>query len=187
MQNNNELLEIMRIQILTYNLFLRPVWIKTNESDYKDERLDIFSKTQLSRFDIICFQEVFQLFNCRKDKLIRWGLKSGYLYFADCPMPSFSSNQLVDGGLVTLSRYPITAHKFYQYPFNILADYASMKGVLYTKIKVQTTFLHLFNTHTQASYTGNNQDLKNSVLTRLHQIQSMTNSIIQALETNDYQ
>ena len=53
------------IKLLTYNLYMRPPLVKTNESDHKDARLLEFAK-QLSHYDIVCNQELFTEFNSRK-------------------------------------------------------------------------------------------------------------------------
>jgi hypothetical protein len=72
-------------------LFLRPLWIKTNQSDYKDERLELFTRDHLAKYDIMCFQEVFGLWNSRKQKIIKRALKEGFMHFAESPSPSFFS------------------------------------------------------------------------------------------------
>ena len=70
-----------------------------------------------------------------------------------CPAPSLFSGPFVDGGLVILSRFPIIEHDFEPYPYGVLSDGLSYKGILYAKILVRPGHvLHLFNTHTQASY-----------------------------------
>ena len=66
-QNENEIINRKKIKLLTYNFFLRPPPIKTNEDDYKEERLQDFFQ-YLPDFDIICFQEVFGSFHDRKKK-----------------------------------------------------------------------------------------------------------------------
>lgn len=60
--------EMNRAKILTQNMFLRPV-VKTNESDYKYERLEYLG-TLIHEFDILCFQEVFSGLNCFKPTLL---------------------------------------------------------------------------------------------------------------------
>ncbi len=55
MYTNNNSFFNENIKILTYNIFIRPPPIKTNEDDYKDERLKIFMQKYISNFDIVCF------------------------------------------------------------------------------------------------------------------------------------
>ena len=92
------------IKLLTYNLFLRPPGIKTNKSDYKDDRLTEFMNI-MGDYDIICLQEVFGTFNSRKERLIKQALKKGFYFIESSPDPSFFSKYLIDGGLVILSKF----------------------------------------------------------------------------------
>lgn len=49
-------------------------------------------------------------------------MKKGLFYHASSPSPSFFSSYLVDGGLLTLSRYPIEYTEFMPFKFGILSD-----------------------------------------------------------------
>ncbi len=52
-----------------------------------------------------------------------------------------------------MSRFPIIESEFDPYPYGVVSDALSYKGVLYAKILIHNKHvLHLFNTHTQASY-----------------------------------
>jgi endonuclease/exonuclease/phosphatase family metal-dependent hydrolase len=140
------------IRLLTYNMFMRPPPVKTNATDFKDARLDEFVK-QLDNFDIICFQEVFTTLNTRKQRLISYAQKAGLIHHAVCEAPSLFSGYATDGGLLIVSRFPIIESEFDPYPYGVVSDALSYKGVLYCKIMIQNKHvLHLFNTHTQASY-----------------------------------
>ena len=92
------------LKLLTYNLFLRPPGIKTNFSDYKDDRLEDFL-AEMHEFDIICLQEVFGTLSSRKERLIKKAIKNGFYFVESSPDPSFFSHYLIDGGLVLLSRF----------------------------------------------------------------------------------
>lgn len=73
------------INLLTYNLFLRPPLITNNGNDFKNERLNLF-KDYLYEFDIINFQEVFQTLNNRKKELVGHAKKedlNGQLHVQD--------------------------------------------------------------------------------------------------------
>lgn len=123
----------------------------------------------MHEFDIICLQEVFGLLNSRKTRLLRSAKDAGFHYNVHSPSPALFSSNLVDGGLVILSRYPIICSEFQPYPYGVFSDALSQKGILYAQIKVKDGILHLFSTHTQASYNGETQ--KYSVLTRGDQFQ----------------
>jgi endonuclease/exonuclease/phosphatase family metal-dependent hydrolase len=155
------------INLLALNIFLRPPLVKNNLSDHKDARLEEFIKL-LPQFDIVCLEEMFSFLNTRKHKLIREAAKAGFLHYADSTSPSFLSSFLVDGGLLVLSRFPILATEFKPYPYGIFSDALSQKGILYVKIQVKDEIVHLFQTHTQASYIGSNKKL--SIMTRGDQL-----------------
>jgi endonuclease/exonuclease/phosphatase family metal-dependent hydrolase len=155
------------VNLLAYNIFLRPPLIKNNESDHKDDRLEEFIKL-LPQFDIICLEEMFGFLNTRKHTMIREAEKAGFLHYSDSTSPSFFTSFLVDGGLLVLSRFPIVATEFRPYPYGIFSDALSQKGILYVKVQVKDETLHLFQTHTQASYTGSNKRL--SIMTRGDQL-----------------
>lgn len=86
-------------------------------------------------------------------------MKAGLMYHCCTKGPSFLSNSFTDSGLLIMSRFPIVFSEFFTYSYGVLSDALSQKGVLYAKITVGgSRILHLFNTHTQASYYGNSLD-----------------------------
>ena len=121
------------IKILSYNLYMRPPPVKTNDSDHKDARLEEFVM-HLDDFDIVCNQEVFSTMNSRKQRLITYAQKAGFMYHCISDPPPFFSGYATDGGLVILSRFPIIESGFSPYPYGVLSDSLSYKGVLYAKI-----------------------------------------------------
>jgi len=157
--------------------------VKTNESDHKDDRLKEFIKL-LSEFDIVCTQEMFGLLNKRKHKLIRCATKAGFHYFADSPSPSFFTTFVVDGGLLVLSRFPIVASEFKPFPYGIFSDSLAQKGVLYTKIQIKEGILHLYSSHTQASYFGETQ--KYPIMVRADQFTTVRTFMESSLKKNGY-
>ena len=80
------------------------------------------------------------------------------MYYALPSLPSFFSGYSTDSGLLILSRFPIIETEFYPFPYGVVSDALSYKGVLYSKININGRILHLFNTHLQASYFGVNID-----------------------------
>lgn len=171
------------IRLLTYNLFLRPV-VHTNGNDYKKERLGDFLD-ELENYDIICLQEVFGFMNNRKSHLIYEAAKRGFYFFAEPPETKLFSTSLMDGGILILSRFEIEKIEFYDYSYGIFIDAAVTKGLLYVKIKVKNTYLHLFNTHLQAAYYTDGENLIHmSFLTRKTQIEEMGQYIGKCLKEN---
>ena len=144
------------IRLLTYNIFLRPPPLKNNISDYKDERLEDFIKL-IYQYDIICLQEMFGALNSRVHDLIHIAAEQGFFYFVEISQPPMIGKSIADGGLVILSRFPITHHSFVPFRYGVLSDSLAEKGLLYAKIKIKNSYLHLFNTHLQASYLDSSE------------------------------
>ena len=99
-----------KIKLLTYNIFMRPYFIKTNKSDFKDSRLKKISQI-IKNYDIVCFQEIFDTLTHRHQKLINEAKDAGFKYFTDGQSPSFFSPFLIDSGLLIISKYPIIFSK----------------------------------------------------------------------------
>jgi hypothetical protein len=73
----------------------------------------------------------------------------------------------IDGGLLVLSRFPIVEKEFRPFRYGVLSDDLSYKGVLYAKIVIAERVLHLFNTHTQATYFEDDvRNFKDTIETR---------------------
>ena len=97
-------------------------------------------------------------------------MKKGFYYHHHAPPPSFFSSCLVDGGHITLSRHPIVKTDFVPFKYGVITDNMAWKGFLYTKIVYKECYIHLFNTHLQASYVGKESEVKCSVVTRIEQL-----------------
>jgi sphingomyelin phosphodiesterase len=91
--------------------------------------------------------------NSRKSQLTQIAAHAGFLYSAKSALPKCCSFKITDGGLLTLSKYPIIEEHFVAYNKSAFSDSISYKGVLYTMIELPNqSYLHLFNTHLNASY-----------------------------------
>ena len=115
-----------QIKLLTYNMFLRPL-VNTNESDYKYERLDAFTKHYIEEFDIVCLQEVFEGFNSFKATLISKASEVGSIDSAIPTRPGFFDSNTIDGGLVILSKFSIVKS------YSIVFKYWASDWILSTK------------------------------------------------------
>ena len=173
-----------KLRLLTLNFFLRPFGIQSGGRDHKDERLEKFIDQYLADFDIICFQEVFS-WNCPwKEKIIHAAQKVGINYHVLSPKPWFYEPYFCDGGLLIISRLPIEAGNFhcFDYP-SLLADSTCTKGLLYAKIDLSSvggTYLHLFNTHLQATESDISMDVHvQTYVTRYEQIKEIRQTIKQ--------
>ena len=64
------------VRIWSYNVFLRPPPIKNNNDDYKSERFNLIVD-RIHLYDIICFQEMFQMGSFRVEEMISAGIRQG--------------------------------------------------------------------------------------------------------------
>lgn len=158
------------VKLLTYNLFLRPPFIKNNSSDHKDFRTKYFIDNIMDKYDIIGLQEVFGLLNGRKEKITSEAKSRNYYCYESEPGSIFGG---IDGGLLLISKYPIVERRQYIYKEGVYSDRMSKKGVLYTKIKINESFVNVFLTHTQATYISNPPLSNIGVQKRLKQIDEM--------------
>lgn len=71
-------------------------------------------------------------------------ISNGFLYFKESAAPSFfCSCAVTDGGLLTISRFPIVESEFHEYNTPaVLSDHLSAKGALYTKIDLSAKLLN---------------------------------------------
>ncbi|ORZ06055.1 Endonuclease/exonuclease/phosphatase [Absidia repens] len=167
-------------RLLTYNIFMRPPGVKNNENDYKNERLEHIIKTILPRYDVITFQEAFAFGNHRVDQLIDAAQRLGFGYIMS---PRHGPWELAaDGGLLLLSRFPILQADILEYPRGLHSDWLSYKGALHALIGLDRrmslegppqeeyqTMVHIFTTHTQASYGKGGTRSQKDILMRLDQ------------------
>ncbi|KAG1466631.1 hypothetical protein G6F56_004652 [Rhizopus delemar] len=143
-------------RFLTLNIFMRPPLIRNNWSDYKDDRLAYIEKYVLPDYDVIAFQEAFAFASKRKDHLIRRARELGFNYYVESPR-KYPWQLGIDGGLLLLSRFPIRQSHRIEYPRGTHADWFSVKGALHALIELNPKrHIHLYTTHTQASYDLNN-------------------------------
>jgi endonuclease/exonuclease/phosphatase family metal-dependent hydrolase len=164
-------------RFLTLNIFMRPPLIKNNWSDYKDDRLAYIEKYILPDYDVITFQESFAFASRRKDKLITTARLMGYNYHIESPR-KYPWNIGVDGGLLMISRFPIKKSNIIEYPRGQHSDWLSIKGALHALIELNATRkMHLYTTHTQASYDLNNIINEDDTAIRLSQFSLLHNFV----------
>ena len=168
------------VRVLTYNFFLRPPLVKTNDHDHKDSRLEYFLQNVLPNYDIVAFQEVFSFMNGRARYLIREAKLKGFNYHVSSTTRGLWFG--VDGGLVLLSRFEIVDSEFVEFQKAAIADRLAAKGILYAKIAVRpSSFLHVFTTHMQASSHTTTRMDDPTVVVRLYQTRELRDFMISKL------
>ena len=159
-----------------------PPFFNTRVTNYKYERF-YYLADAIKDFDLICFQELFDMLNYRKSDLIMKSGENNFIDFATSPSPSFTSPGDSDGGLLTLSKFEIVKQDSYTYPVSVDTDSGAAKGIVYTKLNVENTghFIHVFNTHTQATYAEFKDTYKVNYMVRILQLHQMRQFIEKTL------
>jgi len=170
------------VNVLSFNIFIRPPMINNNGDDYKDERIQEFFKN-VHKYDVICLQEMFNAYSSRRELFIEKARQAGFCYYAAAPKPASLSYHFIDAGLLVLSRYPIEASEFCALPPGHGVDYFVQKGILYAKIRIGTAALHVYNTHGQANYDANPMK---AFLIRAEQLMTFRRFITSTLAKNNY-
>ncbi|CEG64357.1 hypothetical protein RMATCC62417_01341 [Rhizopus microsporus] len=171
-------------RFLTLNIFMRPPLIRNNWSDYKDDRLAYIEKFILPHYDIVTFQESFAFASRRKDRLIIEARRMGFNYHVESPR-KYPWDFGIDGGLLLLSRFPILESHTIEYPRGQHADWFSVKGAVHALIELNPkSRVHVYTTHTQASYDLNNNINPDDTAMRLSQF-AILRSFIQETSNAD--
>uniref|UniRef100_A0A6B2L9E7 sphingomyelin phosphodiesterase n=1 Tax=Arcella intermedia TaxID=1963864 RepID=A0A6B2L9E7_9EUKA len=154
---------------MTYNIFLRPPFVKNNESDFKEERFNLFLE-KLNNYSVVALQELFSLGNTRQQRLISYAKDHGFPYHLKSIPPPLLSRKFIDAGLLILSRYPIIRSGGHIFTSGNQIDFYAAKQILYAQIAFPPAGgppgraeggaeggprLHLFTLHLQASYYDN--------------------------------
>jgi len=113
----------------------------------------------IDNYDIISLQEIFCLANSRQQLLVNAAFDKGFKHFVRSKKPTWLSGKFIDAGLLILSKFPIVESDGHIYRSGNQIDSWAAKQVIYAKVQIaDTLFLHIFNTHLQASYFDNHED-----------------------------
>lgn len=127
------------LKILSWNIACLPQKINTLKNSTK--RLKSITKfIELSKPDIICFQEVF---SSESRIYLKQYLKNNKYYIYLSP----HKNILLNGGLLIASKFEIIDLDNIIFNNSLGEDCLSDKGILYIKIKYNNKYINIFNTH----------------------------------------
>ncbi len=136
------------ISLITLNTWGLPIWYgqSTNEKRYDD----LIRALNQSEANIICLQETF---HPKLRAMIKEKLDKDYQSLTD-----YSRNRKVcklikmdcNGGLITLTKYPIEQEEFFAFPQNdkySLIEKIGRKGFLFTTLNIDGSMVNIINTH----------------------------------------
>jgi len=159
------------ISFLSYNLYCLP-WLASafspSSCPLSSERSTAFLE-HIPSYDVIALQEVW---DPRYRSLERFARLNNLHVVGSSAPSSFSylSLRIFGGGLMILSKYPIVDTQEIVFDKGSHSDRFVTKGVLYAKIQVGSSYVHVFNTHLQASY-GHEFDFVNNPYATIRQKQ----------------
>jgi len=145
--------ENLKVSLLSYNLYCLPwlaCFMKPSTCPYSYERTTLFLK-HIPSFDIIGLQEVW---SPRYQQIESFAKQKGLhvVGSALAPLKSMLGLRVFGGGLMIISKYPIEDSRELIFDKGVASDGFVRKGVIYAKVKVGSSYVHVFNTHMQASY-----------------------------------
>ncbi|KAF6001446.1 hypothetical protein CCYA_CCYA13G3579 [Cyanidiococcus yangmingshanensis] len=127
------------VRVLSYNVCVRPPGVSgSNGDDLKDERLKLLLP-ELTQFDIICFQELFDSYSNRRAALGAALEHYGMRYHVYLPRRVLRlPPKFVDGGVSIFSRFPIVEWDYIHYEHVVYHTIDALvgKGVLYARIEL---------------------------------------------------
>eukprot|EP00002_Diphylleia_rotans_P036025 TRINITY_DN7901_c0_g1_i5.p1 TRINITY_DN7901_c0_g1~~TRINITY_DN7901_c0_g1_i5.p1 ORF type:complete len:341 (+),score=68.94 TRINITY_DN7901_c0_g1_i5:619-1641(+) len=151
------------------------------DNDHKSTRARLIGKL-LCEYDVVGLQEVFSsiidysqivtsaakshgLIYSHKSSVHRSLGRTTNAFASMCKMIPFAiglssdggsqANPIVDGGLLILSRYPISKKSQLIFEAGAGADSLSAKGIIYCLVHHPSTPIHVFCTHLQAGFNRN--------------------------------
>lgn len=167
-----------RIKAISYNVWGLPVWLPGQNQSQRFRQIS--DSIQSRDFEVICLQEVF---NTKLREQLIDKLLPNYFTASDYKCNQKVIGKLIqkdcNGGLMTLSKYPIINEQFYKYSYVkdcSLIEKIGGKGFLFTTILWNGQPINIINTHL---YAGEND---NADISRLYQLKEMHN-ILQDLES----
>ncbi|KAF9115873.1 hypothetical protein BGX27_005939 [Mortierella sp. AM989] len=151
----NVTLSILSDNVYFLSEILYPNWGQRTRADY------IARSEYIKYHDVVVIQECFDSDPC---SIIRQSLSSQYPYQTptvgqtkdgwDSTSGSYSSTTPENGGVVILSKWPITQRRQHIYKDACGADWWSNKGFAYVAINYQGTNIHVIGTHAQSQDSG---------------------------------
>lgn len=149
---NDEKVDVKSLKFLQYNVFWRPTLLHMGRAEYMRERSKLLLD-KIEKYDVVCLDEAFQFGSTIVSEFVEAVQQRGFKYIVSSKNPPLTTRQVIDSGLLLLSKYPILETDTIRYTDGCGFDSFSAKGSVYAKIKISAKeHIHVFATHLQASY-----------------------------------
>jgi len=176
-----------KVSLLSYNLYCLP-WLacmmKPSTCPHSYDRVKAFLK-HIPNYDIIGLQEVWS----PRYQQVESHAKQKGLHVVGSSQASFTNMlglRVFGGGLMIISKYPIETTRELVFDKGVASDGFVTKGVLYAKVKIGSSYVHVFNTHMQASYGYEFKENDPYALIRRKQIQQVSSFIAKIALDDDH-
>lgn len=90
------------------------------------------------------------------------------------------------GGLMIISKYPIETTRELAFDKGVASDGFVTKGILYAKVNIGSSYVHVFNTHMQASYGYEFKEHDPYALIRRKQIEQIASFVAKLTLDDDH-
>jgi len=165
-----------KVSVLSYNLYSLP-WLacmmKPSTCPHAFDRVKAFLK-HIPQYDIIGLQEVW---SPRYQQVEAFSKRNGLhvVGSSQASVKSMMGLRVFGGGLMIISKYPIETTRELVFDKGVASDGFVTKGILYAKVKIGASYVHVFNTHMQASYGYEFKENDPYALIRRKQIKKVAN------------
>lgn len=130
------------LRVLTLNCCLLPRYLfQSTGDDNREQRAELIAR-MVQRYDVVLLQEVFGTSWCNQ-----WRNQFKQVPGMHPLLTTRPGNKILDSGLITLSKYPVTQHSFHQFRHNRFPHTVIDRGFLYAQIQVGSKQVHIINTH----------------------------------------
>lgn len=149
--------------------------MKPSTCPHSYERATAFLK-HIPSYDIIGLQEVW---SPRYQQIEKYAKSKGLHVVGSghATVTSVLGLRMFGGGLMIMSKYPIEATRELIFDKGVASDGFVRKGILYAKVRIGSSYVHVFNTHMQASYGYEFAENDPYALIRKKQIQQVSDFI----------
>lgn len=140
-----------RVGVVTYNVFAMKEFIQTTGQTERLSNIPSYlNETVSSNVTVVVFEEVWS--DMHADLLYSGMNKFGYQYRSKLLNDNVG---LQNGGVMAVSKYPITDEKMIRYNNGVMPDNLASKGALMIKtVTTKGTPLYVFCTHLQSGLSG---------------------------------
>lgn len=161
------------IRICHLNVKWVPGILRKWKNTYNKERANLIAD-EFSQYDVVCLNEAYSYVGSPVKSFIQKMSYFGFKYVARSPSASLTSLELVDGGVIILSKLPILRQNVLTFSLSNGIDMAIGKSAVYARIQTnQGAHVHLVATCLQSPVADSYDMCKAVRMCQLREIRAM--------------